>query len=205
MQANENVRSVQEASGINMRIAARARGLRSSLGISLEELSERCGVSRSMISLIERGESSPTAVVLEKLAAGLGVPLAALFDDPARPASPVSGRKDRETWRDPETGYLRRNISPASFPSSIHLVEVTLPPGVRVSYESAALPHIDQQVWVQDGRIEVTVGEKTHHLAEDDCLAMRLDQPIAFANRTRGRARYIVAIASEHRGRSVAP
>jgi transcriptional regulator with XRE-family HTH domain len=183
---------------INTCIAARVRGRRSHLGMSLEELSGRCGVSRSMISLIERGESSPTAVVLEKLAAGLGVPLAALFDDPALPASPLSRSNDRKTWRDPESGYLRRNISPANFPSSIHIVEVTLPPGARVNYESASLHDIDQQVWVQNGQVEVTVGETTHRLAEDDCLAMRLGEPIAFANRTRKPARYIVAIAGEH-------
>jgi transcriptional regulator with XRE-family HTH domain len=186
----------KDAPDINARIAARVRGLRSSLGMSLEDLSERCGVSRSMISLVERGESSPTAVVLEKLAAGLGVPLAALFDDPALPASPLSGRDDRVTWRDPESGYLRRNISPASFPSAIHIVEVVLPPGARVAYESASLHDRDQQIWVQEGRIDVTVGETTHHLAEDDCLAMRLDRPIAYANHTRRPARYVVVIAS---------
>jgi len=186
-----------DAPGINTRIAARVRGLRSHFGMSLEELSGRCGVSRSMISLIERGESSPTAVVLEKLAAGLGVPLAALFDDPARAAGPLSRGNERTTWRDPESGYLRRNISPANFPSSIHIVEVTLPPGARVAYESASLHHVDQQVWVQNGKIEVTVGDTTHRLAEDDCLAMQLGEPIAFANRTRRPARYIVAIAGE--------
>lgn len=186
----------KEAPDINARIAARVRGLRGGLGISLEDLSERCGVSRSMISLVERGESSPTAVVLEKLAAGLGVPLAALFDDPALPVSPRSGRDDRVIWRDPQSGYLRRNISPASFPSAIHIVEVMLPPGARVAYESASLRDRDQQIWVQEGCVEVTVGETTHRLAEDDCLAMRLDHPIAYVNRTRKPARYIVVIAS---------
>jgi transcriptional regulator with XRE-family HTH domain len=179
---------------INARIAARVRGLRGSLDMSLEDLSGQCGVSRSMISLIERGETSPTAVVLEKLSSGLGVPLAALFDDPALPASPVSRRDDRAVWRDPESGYLRRNISPASFPTSIHLVEVVLPPGARVAYESASLQDVHQQVWVQEGRVDVAVGETTHHLAEDDCLAMTLAEPIAYANRTRKPARYIVAI-----------
>lgn len=179
---------------INARIAARVRGLRGSLDLSLEDLSGHCGVSRSMISLIERGETSPTAVVLEKLASGLGVPLAALFDDPALPASPISRRDDRPIWRDPESGYLRRNISPSSFPTSIHLVEVVLPPGARVAYESASLQDVDQQVWVQEGRVDVTVGDTTHHLAEDDCLAMTLAAPITYANRTRKAARYIVVI-----------
>lgn len=63
------------APDINARIALRAE-----LGSSLEALAVKCGVSRSMLSLVERGESSPTAVVLEKIATGLGVTLAALFD-----------------------------------------------------------------------------------------------------------------------------
>src|SRR5215510_10519495 len=58
---------------LNQRIAERVRDLRTARGLTLETLAERSGVSRSMISLIERGESSPTAVLLERLAAGLGV------------------------------------------------------------------------------------------------------------------------------------
>jgi transcriptional regulator with XRE-family HTH domain len=51
--------------GLNQRIATRIRELRSALGLSLDALALKSAVSRSMISLIERGESSPTAVVLE--------------------------------------------------------------------------------------------------------------------------------------------
>jgi transcriptional regulator with XRE-family HTH domain len=66
------------ASTVNQRIAERLRELRAAADFSLDALAMKSGVSRSMISVIERGESSPTAVVLEKLAAGLGVPLASL-------------------------------------------------------------------------------------------------------------------------------
>jgi len=91
---------------------------------------------------------------------------------------------------------VRRNISPANFASPIHMVEVMLPAGTRVAYESAAgQSDMHQQIWVRQGRVEVRVGEATHQLAEDDCLAMRLGQPTAFANRTRKPARYIVVIA----------
>src|SRR5690242_17219784 len=86
---------------INARIAQRVRALRTDLGMTLDALAAKCDVSRSMISLIERGESSPTAVVLEKIATGLGVPLATLFDDPSATANPVSRRADRTPWRDP--------------------------------------------------------------------------------------------------------
>src|SRR5688572_22913736 len=91
------------ASALNQRIAERVRELRAARGLSLDALASKSGVSRSMISLIERGESSPTAVVLEKLAAGLGVMLASLFDAPAaamRTANgPVARRDDQPQWR----------------------------------------------------------------------------------------------------------
>jgi transcriptional regulator with XRE-family HTH domain len=188
---------------INSRIASRVRALRMDLGMTLDALAAKSDVSRSMISLVERGESSPTAVVLEKIATGLGVPLATLFDDTSTSANPVSRRDDRTPWRDPQSGYVRRNISPANFPSPIRIVEVVLPAGARVAYETGARDvGIHQQIWVQEGSIEVTLGSVTHRLAEDDCLAMKLNEPTAFRNRTRKPARYIVIVAIE---RSRAP
>jgi transcriptional regulator with XRE-family HTH domain len=183
--------------GINARIAARVRALRTSGGMSLEALATRCDVSRSMLSLIERGESSATAVVLEKIATGLGVALAALFDDPTMPASPVSHTSDRTSWRDPQSGYLRCNISPANFPSPIQIVDVTMPAGARVAYETGPRnASIYQQIWVRRGSLEVTIGSVVHRLTEDDCLAMQLDEPVAFHNRARKPVRYIVVLTS---------
>jgi transcriptional regulator with XRE-family HTH domain len=182
---------------INVHIAARVRALRAELGLSLDALAARCAVSRSTLSLIERGETSPTAVVLDKVATGLGVALAALFDDVTRPSSPVSRGRDRPSWQDPQTGYARCNISP-NVASPLQIVDVVLPAGAHVAYETGARDvSLHQQVWVQEGSIEVTVGSVTHRLAEDDCLAMRLDAPIAFRNPTPEPARYIVVLATE--------
>jgi transcriptional regulator with XRE-family HTH domain len=195
---SERLQAPPAAQDINTRIAHRVRALRTGLGMSLDALAARSDVSRSMLSLIERGESSPTAVVLEKIATGLGVPLAALFEDTGTPAHPVSRREDRALWRDPQSGYVRRNISPANYPSPIQIVEVMMPAGAKVAYETGAREvSIHQQIWVQEGTIEVTVGSVTHRLSEDDCLAMQLDEPTAFRNRTRKPARYIVVIASD--------
>jgi len=183
---------------INARIASRVRALRGELGMSLDTLAGKCAVSRSMISLVERGESSPTAVVLEKIATGLGVTLASLFDDVSAAASPVSRRDAQVSWRDPESGYLRRSLSPANYPSPIRMTEVVLPAGARVAYESGARePSVHQQIWVQEGSVEVSVGRVTYRLASGDCLAMQLNEPTAFRNRTRKSARYIVVIATE--------
>lgn len=183
---------------INARIAGRVRMLRADRGMTLDALAAKCDVSRSMISRVERGESSATAVVLDKVATGLGVPLAALFEDSSTPASPISRRQDRMAWRDPQSGYVRRNISPANFPSPIRIVEVRFPPGARVAYETGARDvSLDQQIWVQEGTIEVTLGSATYLLSEDDCLAMKLNEPTTFHNPTRRTARYIVVLATE--------
>jgi transcriptional regulator with XRE-family HTH domain len=194
----EDEAAVPVARDINSRIASRVRALRAHRGLTLDSLAASSDVSRSMISLIERGESSPTAVVLEKIATGLGVPLASLFDHADGAANPLSRREDRTQWRDPQSGYLRRNISPANFPSPIQIVEALLPAGAKVAYETGAREvNIHQQIWVQEGNIELTLGAVTHRLVQDDCLAMQLDQPTEFRNRTRKPARYLVVIASE--------
>ena len=190
--------ALRPAPDINSRIARRVRDLRTQAGMTLDALAGKCDVSRSMLSLVERGESSPTAVVLEKIATGLGIALAGLFDDAGAPASPLSHGADRTTWRDPQSGYLRRNISPANYPSPVRIVEVVLPAAARVAYESGARDvNLHQQLWIQEGSIEVTVGKVTYRLTKDDCLAMQLDEPITFRNRTRKAARYIVVLASE--------
>lgn len=184
--------------GLNHRIAERVRDFRALRGLTLEALAERSGVSRSMISLIERGESSPTAVLLERLATGLNVPLAALFDAPGPPPQPVSRRADQLQWRDRDSGYMRRNVSPSGLASPIQIVEVEFPPGARVAFDTGARDvRQHQQVWVLEGSIEVRVGEDCHQLHEGDCFAFALDRPTAFHNRTSEIAHYAVVIVNQ--------
>jgi transcriptional regulator with XRE-family HTH domain len=187
-----------EATDVNLRIAERVRDLRADRALTLEALATRSGVSRSMLSLIERGESSPTAVILEKVASGLGVALASLFERAGPTAGPLSRLAHQPVWRDPESGYVRRNVSPSGVGSPLQIVEVSFPPQARVAYENAArdlLMH--QQVWVLDGSIELTVGSVRHRLYSGDCLAMVLDQPIVYRNPTRKTARYAVLVVSQ--------
>lgn len=182
---------------INQRIAARVRQLRTDTGLSLDALAQRCDVSRSMLSLVERGESNATAVVLEKIAAGLGVSLASLFDQPDSQPSPIARREDRQTWQDPDSAYLRRNISPPNFPSPIQIVDVELPAGACVDYESQIQHlHMHEQIWVKIGKLEVTVGSQPYTLGEDDCLAFPLNERIAFKNPESSTCHYLVVIAN---------
>jgi transcriptional regulator with XRE-family HTH domain len=198
---NSTIMEAAPAAPLNARIASRVRDLRASRGLSLEDLAVRSGVSRSMISLVEHGESSATAVVLEKLATGLGVMLASLFDQPAAVesvASPIARRADQPEWQDPASGYIRRNVSPPGAAHPMHLVEVHFPPGGRVAFETGARAvRVHQQVWVLEGAIDVTLGRERHSLRAGDCLAMELDRPTMFHNPTRKPTRYVVAFAEE--------
>ena len=188
--------------GLNQRIAKRVGELRAAQGLALSALARKSSVSRSMISLIERGEASPTAVVLEKLAAGLGVTLTSLFDPPTSaaqaPDGPVARREDQPQWQDPASGYLRRNVSPPGVPQPMKIVEVHFPPRGRVAFETSGRDrHVPQQVWVLAGAIDITHGKVRHRLRQGDCLAMQLDGPIMFHNPTRETARYAVVISTE--------
>ena len=100
-----------DADALPLLIGRRVAGRRAQLDLSLEEIATRTGVSRAMISRIERGEVHASAVVLDKLCAGLGISLSALFARDA--ASPLLRRADQPVWQDPASGYLRREIAPA--------------------------------------------------------------------------------------------
>jgi transcriptional regulator with XRE-family HTH domain len=183
---------------LNLRIGQRVLGLRAAQGLSLDALAARSGVSRSNISLIERGRSSPTAVVLAKLAQSLDVSLASLFEPAEVPAAPslLSHREDQPVWTDPASGYVRRTLSPPAA-SPLQLAEVTFPAGKRVAYEAGERDReLHQQVWMLEGTMELGVGETRYRLTAGDCLVMRLDQPTSFRNPTRRPARYLVALTA---------
>jgi transcriptional regulator with XRE-family HTH domain len=183
---------------INKIIASRIGALRETQKLSLDALAALSGVSRSNISLIERAQSSASATVLDKLAAALGVSLSSLFEDnntPAAAPSPVSRKTDQLVWTDPASGYVRRILSPAA-PSSIQLVEVIFPPGQRVVYDAVERnSDNNQQIWMIDGVMDISVGSQHWCLKAGDCLVMQSDQAFVYFNPAQSAAHYLVALA----------
>jgi len=190
----------------NTALAARLKSARYERGLTLDQLAEASGVSRAALSKIERGEASPTAALLARLAAGLGTSVASLFAPsgeeraPAN-ASPLAHAADQPAWTDPQSGYERRNVSPpaariAAAKGAAEIVDVRFPPGARVVFDNALGWHgVAQQVWVLEGAIAMTVGEETTRLGPGDCLFMRLDRPIVFHNPGEASARYAVVLS----------
>jgi transcriptional regulator with XRE-family HTH domain len=179
---------------IDVQVGERIRMLRAERGLTLEGLAERAAVSRAMLSRIERGESSPTAQLLGKVCAGLGITLAALFAETAAASGPLRRRADQPVWRDPASGYLRRNIAPDGTGSQVDISEIELPPGARIAFDALRLRNADQHIWVLDGALELTVGDTPHRLDAGDCIHMRFDQPVTFRNPAKRPVRYAVII-----------
>ncbi len=181
--------------GIDHRTAARIRALRAERGLTLDALATLAGVSRAMLSRIERGGSSPTAQLLAKVCGGLGITMSALFTEAESPPCPVQRRAAQRTWRDPATGYVRRTVSPAGSGSAVDITEVEFPPGAQVEFENRRVAGADQHVWVLAGTLHLELAGEAVRLETGDCMVMRFGEPLLFRNPTAGVVRYAVIVS----------
>ncbi|MEZ5657103.1 MAG: helix-turn-helix domain-containing protein [Burkholderiaceae bacterium] len=166
---------------LDLRIGARIRAERESRGWSLTRLAELAGVSRAMIHKVERGESSPTANLLGKLSGAFGLSMSTLMARAELGHGRLSRASDQPQWVDPETGYLRRHVSPDT-DIPLDLVQVTLPPGRQVAMPASAFAFIRQMVWVLQGDLVFDEGAVRHHMASGDCLALGAPVDCVFSN-----------------------
>ena len=173
-------------------LARRLRVEREARGWTLGELAERSGVSKAMISKIERGEASPTAALLGRLSGAFGLTLSTLLARAEGAGSRLSRAAEQPLWRDPGTGYLRRQVSPAS-DIPLELIEVELPAGAEVAFPAASYAFIRQMVWVIEGALTFVEGDTVHALAAGDCLALGAPADCAFRNPGQRSCRYLVA------------
>lgn len=188
-------------SGLDRRIAARLQAERTGRDWSLEELAERSGVSRAMISKVERGESSPTASLLGRLSSAFGLTLSQLLARAEQGAGRLLNRQgEQERWRDPETGFERRALTPPGSPGPLELVWGELPPEARVDYAASAFSFIeDQQIVVISGRLTFTQGTQGHELRAGDCLRLGPPANCRFENAGAMPCRYLVAVLRRSR------
>lgn len=98
---------------LNIRIGQKVKEEREKRGWSLTELADNSGVSRAMIHKIERGESSPTAVLLARLSGSFDMTISQLLAQTEVQTGTLVRHENQPVWQDPETGYLRRHVSPA--------------------------------------------------------------------------------------------
>ncbi|MBN9661440.1 MAG: helix-turn-helix transcriptional regulator [Acidobacteria bacterium] len=179
---------------IEQRIAKRLSSLRAEHGWSLEALSEKTGISRASLSRLERSELSPTAAMLGRLCSAFGWTLSRLMADAeAKPANLVLAASQTD-WTDPESGYRRRAVSPPTPGLRGELVEVRIPAGATVRFETAPVHGLEHHLWMLDGRLRLEVDGHEFDLRAGDCLRYLLTGPTRFQSVGRREARYVVAM-----------
>ena len=177
-------------------IAARVAAERERHGWSLADLAERSGVSKAMLSKIERQETSPTAVILLRIATAFGLTLAGLLETPTRTAARLLRAQDQPRWKDPATGYVRRQIF-QSADNPLELVEVHLPAGARVALPAASYAFIRQVVWLMSGSLHIHEGSETCALSAGDRLEFGAPADVEFHNPGAKPCRYLVALVRQ--------
>ena len=175
-------------------IGARLKSLRESRSLSLGELAELSGVSKAMIARVEKAQSSATAALLGRLCAGLGARLSSVVAAEDERQERLSRREEQPVWRDPQTGYLRRQVSPRDAASGIEIVSIELPAGAQVPYEAWTANPYAQQLLMLAGELDLRIGDEPYRLREGDCVDFDVMRPNLFENRGRKPARYLVII-----------
>jgi transcriptional regulator with XRE-family HTH domain len=173
---------------VEPRVGERIRSLREQAGFSLRSLSERCGLSVNAISLIERGENSPTVSSLHRLATALGVSLMDLFRDEDNLGVSRCGKEQRLDYR--EGGVLMECLGTGLRSQQLEPFLITVDPGAG---NQDPVVHPGQEfVHCLAGEIEYWVEGRVHRLRAGDSLLLEAARPHCFQNPGRSRARILV-------------
>jgi transcriptional regulator with XRE-family HTH domain len=175
-------------------LAEAVRVARVRSGLSVSALAQSSGVSRAMIGKVEHGQAQPTAALLGRLCGPLGVTLSELVARAEHEHPRIARASEQAHWRDPDSGYQRRALSPMSG-GALELVEINLPPGAEVSYPADAYAFVDHQIWIIDGTLTLVEGDVEHRLEAGDCLHLGPPAACTYSNTTARDCRYLIALA----------
>ncbi len=165
-------------------IGRQVKIIRRAKKLTLEELAVKSGVSRAMISKIERGESSPSAIVLGKLAEGFQIGISALVGGTETQSSARLYRpQEQPVFRDAETGFERRSLSPI-FPmrGGVDVVGNVIQPGGTSGTFPAHDSGVTEVLVVLRGKLKVTLGEDEYIMEQGDSLFFHADVSHRFDN-----------------------
>ena len=180
-------------------MAARLRARRLELGLSLGELGELSGVSKAMIAKVEAHTSSPTAGVLGRLCAGLGITMSALMAAVETEDATLVAAADQPRWRDPASGLERVAVSPRTSFSAVEVASLRLPPATVIDYPAPSSVAFSQHIVGRSGVLRFTLGQRSYEIGPGDCIAARIDRPTRFEVLGTQAAEYLVIIERSQR------
>lgn len=181
----------------NGAIGERVRSLRESLDLSLRELADRSGVSAPMLSQVERGETSPTLAVAEKIAAGLELSLSQLLRlDEDRHVVMVR-RVDRR--RRKRRGHAVEELTPPLPGQRADVSEHTLAPGAATGGPDDPPMHEPgsrETAVVLAGEVDLFIDGARNQLREGDSVTFDADLPHHFENNGDSEGRLIAVVSA---------
>jgi transcriptional regulator with XRE-family HTH domain len=164
--------------------------------LTIDALASKSGVSRSMISKVERGEAQPTTSVLGKLAEALDLSISQLVGGPQVTGTLLVRQDDQPRFSEERSGFERRSLSPLYRGRGIDLVLNTLPPKARTGPFPSHRAGVEEHLWVQSGNLIVEVGDEQHNLNAGDFLFYPADRDHSFVNEGDTPAIFMIAIDS---------
>ncbi|MBV8468760.1 MAG: helix-turn-helix transcriptional regulator [Burkholderiaceae bacterium] len=158
--------------------------LRQLRGLSLDELSRLAGVSKSMLSQIERNQANPTVAVVWRLANALGVALGTLLDGdrPTPPAITTIAGHATPSLRSPDGKCELRILGPIELAGQFEWYELTVQPGGRLESEAHEPGSREHLSVLGDGALEVRSGTDVSRLAANETARYAVDVPHAIVN-----------------------
>jgi transcriptional regulator with XRE-family HTH domain len=178
-------------------VGARVKSLREAMDLSLRDLSERSGVSAPMLSQVERGDTSPTLAVAQKIAAGLDLSLSQLLRLDEDRHVVVVRAADRRTRK--RRGHKIEELTPPLPGQRSDVSEHTLGPGTATGAPDDPPVHEPgsrETAVVLDGSVELFIDGQRYELSEGDSVTFDADLPHHFENNSSSEARLIAVVAA---------
>jgi len=165
------------------------RELRTNKGLSLRALAELSGLSTNAISLIERGDNSPTVSSLHNLATALNVPITAFFEQQGD--GQVIHLKKNKRPTSETAGVKMENLGSGLPNQQIEPFLMTIKPGG--SSTGSQITHSGEElVYVLKGMLTGMIGEREYRLEEGDSLLFLASQPHIYRNHTSKMAQLLI-------------
>ena len=174
-------------------LSDRLRQERTARGYSLAHLATRAGISRSMISAVERGTKVPTVLVLDCIATALDTSIARLVGELQRASVVVLRHADQHVASDP-SGWERRILSPVRPGVEFEFMRTTIGPGVDAGTFSPHARGSREYVAIEHGTLHLTIDGDLVVLRAGDSIYYDGDCHHRFENRGRTPCVYYLAM-----------
>lgn len=173
----------QESDLASSAVADNLRRLRKQQKISLDELAQRSGVSKTMLHQIESYKSTPTISLLWKIATGLGVPFSTLIQQEQTAGLTILHQENAKLLFNSEQTFSSRALFPFDGTRrKTEFYELRIKPGGHEDADAHATGTIENLILVSGETVTITLGTQTATLKPGDAVVFDADVPHQYRN-----------------------